>query len=103
MVGACAVLAGAVLKMFAPNEASMLFLAGAVLFAVMQFITRCKSDNFTIRRLVWQQQLGGIALIIAGVLMFTHTRNEWIIVTFIGALIEMYTAFRISQEINKVK
>ncbi len=101
MLGACAVLAGAILKMFQPQEASLIFLSGAILFAVMQFITRYKSNNFTIRRLVWQQQLGGVILIVAGILMFTHTRNEWIIVTFIAALIELYTAFRISQEINK--
>lgn len=103
MLGACVVLAGAVLKMFIHKEASLLFVSGAILFAVMQFITRCRSNNFVIRRLVWQQQLGGALLVVAGILMFTHTRNEWIVVTFIAALIELYTAFRISQETNKSK
>lgn len=94
-------LAGAMMKMFLPLYASYVYIVGALLFAVMQFIGRCRSHNFVIRRLVFQQQLGGICLVAAGVLMFTHVRNEWIVAMFVGALFELYTAYRIPQEIEK--
>ena len=55
------------------------------------------------RRLVIQQQLAGTLFIAAGVLMFTHTHNEWMVVLTCGALTELYTAFRIPQEEEKEK
>ena len=102
-IGATALLIGAALKIIYPLYASYIYTAGAVLFAVTQFICRERGGNIALRRLVFQQQLGGIALIVAGVLMFTHIRNEWIVALFIGALFELYTAFRIPQEKGKIK
>lgn len=100
-VGAVTVLVGAILKMFIPQEASYIYMSGAVLFAVMQFLSRCRSNDTALNRLVWQQQLGGLLLVVAGVLMFTNVRNEWMVVMFIAALIELYTAFRIPQELER--
>lgn len=103
MVGALMVLAGAVLRISQPTYAAYIFIVGAIIFAIMQFLLRCRSNSSVVRRLVWQQQLGGLALIGAGVLMLTHTRNEWIVVMFIGAIIELFTAYRIPQELDKNK
>ena len=103
MVGALMVLAGAVLRISHPTYAAYIFIVGAIIFAIMQFILRPHIDDATIRRLVWQQQLAGIALVGAGVLMFTHTHNEWIIVMFIAAVIELFTAYRLPQELDKNK
>lgn len=103
VVGAVLMLMGALGKMSFPVEASYVYTVGALLFAVMQFIGRSKERNFVIRRLVFQQQIGGICLVAAGVLMFTHVRNEWIVAMFIGALFELYTAYRIPQELEKQK
>jgi hypothetical protein len=33
--------------------------------------------------------------------MFTHIRNEWMIAMTIGALLELYTAYRIPAEMEK--
>lgn len=99
--GAVVLLIGALMRMSHPEYAAYIYTFGASLLAVMQFIGRVKGGNFVVRRLVFQQQLGGICLVAAGVLMFTHVRNEWIVAMFVGALMELYTAYRIPQELDK--
>lgn len=96
-------LAAAIAKMFYWNEASYAFVGAAVMLTMTQFLCRVKGGTVTVRRLVAQQMLGALALVVAGVLMFTHVRNEWMVAMFIGALIQMYTAFRIPQELDKGK
>ena len=101
ITGAIMLLAGAMLKMTLSNEASYLYTAGAVLFAIMQFLGRVKGKTFVVRRLVTMQTIGSLALIAAGVLMFTHHRNEWIVAMTVGALLQLYTSFRIPAEMEK--
>ena len=67
----------------------------------MQFLLRPRNCSVTLRRLVMQQQLAGVLFVAAGVLMFTHTRNEWMVLLTCGALVELYTAYRIPQEMDK--
>ncbi len=100
-IGGIALIAGALAKFFLPVYGAYIYTVGAVLFAVMQFICRPRGGNATLRRLVFQQQLGGVCIIAAAVLMFTHVRNEWIVAMFLGAVFELYTAFRIPQELEK--
>ncbi len=102
-LGAVVLLIGAIMKLSFPIYAPYIYTMGALLMATMQFIGRYRGGDFVMRRLVFQQQLGGICLVAAGVLMFTHIRNEWIVAMFIGALLELYTAYRIPQEIEKNK
>lgn len=92
---------GAAGKMFLGEPAACLYLGAAVLLLVTQFVLRERGGGVALRRLVVQQQLAGVVLVAAGVLMFTHTRNEWIVVMFVGALLELYTAYRIPQELDK--
>ena len=101
MLGAILLLVGAILKMSFGDVASYIYTVGAALFAVMQFMGRVRGGNFAVRRLVTMQTIGSFALVVAGVLMFTHHRNEWIVAMTIGALLELYTVFRISHEMNK--
>lgn len=100
-LGAMILLFGAVSRMFLPECYSYIYMTGAVLFAVMQFLLRPRNCSVALRRLVLQQQLAGLLFIGAGVLMFTHTHNEWMMVLTCGALVELYTAYRIPQEQNK--
>lgn len=100
-LGAAALLFGAVARMFMPEYYAYIYMAGAVLFALMQFFLRPRNCSVTLRRLVVQQQLAGLLFIAAGVLMFTHTRNEWMVLLTSGALVELYTAYRIPQELDK--
>ena len=100
-VGALALLSGLVMRLFVPQVYAFVYMCGAVLFALTQFLLRPRCSGVVMRRLVAQQQLAGLFLIAAGVLMFTHYNNEWIAILFCGALIELYTVFRLSRELDK--
>ncbi len=100
ITGAIAILAGTIMKLSHPLYAHYIYIIGAILFSTMQFIMRPGKSTPTINRLVLQQQLGGILLITAGVLMFMDMQ-EWLITMLIGAVFELYTAYRIPQEIEK--
>ncbi len=100
-IGGITLIAGALAKFFLPVYGAYIYTIGAILFAVMQFICRPRGGSVVLRRLVFQQQIGGICIITAAALMFTHTRNEWIVAMTIGALFELFTAFRIPQELEK--
>lgn len=90
------------MKMHFDNTASYIYITGAVLFAVMQITEKKDKENsFVLRRLVVMQTLGALILVIAGILMFTHNRNEWVVAMTIGALLELYTSFRIPEEKSK--
>ena len=97
-----AVVIGAASRLLLPELYAYIYAAGAVVFAVTQFILRPRHKSSTVRRLVAQQQLAGLLLVGAGVLMFTHYSNEWIVILFCGTLMELYSAFRISHEMNKL-
>lgn len=101
--GAAVLLAGLVMRMFLPHVYAYVYICGAVLFAVTQFLLRPRHDGLVLRRLVAQQQLAGLLLVGAGVLMFTHYSNEWIVILFCGTLMELYSVFRISHEIDKLE
>ena len=102
-ISAFALLAGLVMRLLLPEIYSIVYLSGAVVFAVTQFILRPRYEGLVMRRLVSQQQLAGLFLVGAGVLMFTHYNNEWIVILFCGALIELYCVFRLSHEIKKLE
>ena len=101
-VGALALLVGLVLRMFLPGYYAVVYICGAVLFAVTQFLLRPRYDGLVMRRLVAQQQLAGMLLIGAGVLMFTHYNNEWILILLCATVMELYTVFRLSHEEKKL-
>ncbi len=104
MTGAVLLLAGAVSQITRWELAPWLYTVGAVLFAYVQVMGyRYDGASFVIRRLRRQQILGAIALVFTGVLMFTTKRNEWIVCLTIAAFLELYTAFRIPQELEKDK
>lgn len=100
-IGALLLFAGLVVRLFLPEYYSYVYICGASLFAVMQFLLRPRQEGLALRRLVIQQQLAGILFIVAGVLMFTHVRNEWLVALTCATLVELYTAYRIPQEIEK--
>ena len=47
------------------------------------------------------QVLGAVMLMLTGVAMFVCKYNEWIVSLLIACLLELYTAFRIPQELEK--
>ena len=101
-VGALAILVGLVMRLLLPEYSATVYLCGAVAFALTQFLLRPRYEGLVMRRLVAQQQLAGLFLVGAGVLMFTHHNNEWIAIVLCGAFIELYSVFRLSHEIEKL-
>ncbi len=104
MVGAALLLIGAVLQITRWELAPYLYTLGAVMFGYVQVMeNRYDGKNFIIKRLRKQQIFGAVALVFTGVLMFTMKHNEWVVCLSIAAVLELYTAFRIPQELEKEK
>jgi hypothetical protein len=64
---------------------------------------RYEGHNFILKRLRRQQILGALALMAAGAMMILMHHNEWIVCLTVAAVLELYTAFRIPQELEKEK
>ncbi len=92
---------GHVLQFLQYSVAPYVYLVGAIAFATLQLSSRYKGDNFIIKRLQVQQGLGAALLIVTGVLMISLKRNEWIVCMSIAAVLQLYTSFRIPQELKK--
>ena len=100
-IGAVLLLAGAIIQITRLMWAPYLYLTGAILFAYTQITDRYEGQNLIIRRLRRQQMIGAALLILAGVMMLIWHRNEWVLCLTIAAVLELYTAFRIPQEMEK--
>ena len=104
MVGAIVLLLGVCLQVTHWVGAPYVYLVGAVPFAYVQVVhDRYDGPSFIIKRLRRQQIFGALALILAGVFMFTLHRNEWIVCLTVASVLELYTAFRIPHELEKEK
>lgn len=106
--GAILMVAGAVLFLWKPLIATVLYTVGAVVFCPLQMLQRYDGKNFIIRRLRRQQLLGLIAFLCGACCMIMQVgrfgfarRNEWVVCVTIGCIIELYTAFRIPAELKK--
>lgn len=102
-VGAVLTLVGAMLQITRWEFSPYLYILGAFLFAYTQVMDRYEGKNLIIRRLRRQQILGAALLVFAGVLMLVTHNNEWVLCLTIAAIIELYTAFRIPNELEKEK
>ena len=81
---------------------------GSLCFGAMQMLQRYEGQSLVVRRLRRQQMLGALALMLAGAAMIAGRlhlnylqHNEWMVIMSIGALLECYTVFRLSHELEK--
>ena len=109
-IGAVLMLLGAACFMWQPLWATVAFTVGALVFAPLQMLQRYEGRSFTLRRLRRQQLLGALALLVTACLMIMQVcqigfarRNEWVVALAIACVLELYTAFRISAELEKEK
>lgn len=85
------------------DVAPYVFALGALLFCPIQMSERHdEEESITIRRLRRQQMLGSLLLLVTAALMLTAAwnippfrRNEWMMTLTIGAVLELYSAFRL--------
>lgn len=100
-----------------------LFIVGAILFAIMQHAQRYEGRNLTIMRLKGIQALSGLCFVAAGLLMAENfcriiepyvvndldsymiycqiVKNNWVVATLIGAILQIYTTHRLTSELEK--
>ena len=107
---------GAALGMMLPTVAPYLFAVGALAFVAMQFQQSYEGDNFTISRLRRIMLMSDVLLIVTAALMFAdfgnpfgldhltwvnYIHNNWVVVLLIAAIIQLYTVYRISSELER--
>ena len=105
---------------FMPKVFSVVFMVGALSFAIMQMIqaSSCKGESITLRRLKRIMAIGDICFILAGLLMLENSFmvlynvlswemwvkycwNNWVVILLVAAILELYTSHRISYELKK--
>ncbi len=112
---------GSFVFMFQRPIAALVFLVGAVLFAIMQCLQTYHGTSFVIRRLKGIMNMADLLFVLAGVLMIdteTHfmrpmfsnqehyinyVYNKWLVLLLVAVVLELYSTHRISHEINKKK
>jgi hypothetical protein len=103
-MGAVLLLAGVALMMTHGRVAPYIYMVGAVMFSYVQVVhDRYEGANYVIKRLRRQQIVGAVLLMATGVMMVMMHHNEWILGLSVAAVLELYTAFRIPQELEKEK
>ncbi len=98
-----------------------IFLWGALLFSLMQFMQVYEGKNFMIRRLKRMMGLANLAFVLSGILMVDnvyhffqplfsdpyayvqYVYNKWVVLLLIAVILEVYTTHRISSELKKEK
>lgn len=111
--------AGSFALMWQQQVACWVFLAGAVMFALMQILQAYEGNDITIKRLKRIQSLADILFVLSGILMADNVYgffrplfasitdymnlvfNKWVILLLIAAVIEVYTVHRIDHELSK--
>ena len=80
------------------------------MFCAMQMLNRYEGTDLTVRRLRRQQLFGAVLLLVTGVLMFMSLYKtgpfqgiEWQMTLCIGAIFEVYTAFRLPAALKKAE
>lgn len=101
LVGAVLALVGVASYITHCSLSPYIYTIGATMVALAQINSPIKTDNITLKRLRAQQIIGAILLVVTGALMFFMHRNEWIVCLSVAALLELYTAFRIPQQLEK--
>ena len=94
---------------------SLVYLCGAMGFSCMQMLQRYEGKSLTIRRLRSIQVAADMLFILTGffmllpfmgiyhipVLEITTWRNEWLVLLIMGAILELYSTFRLAHELEK--
>ena len=108
-LGAILMLAGLAMHMVSSRLAMYIYGVGTLGFCLMQLRAEYKGNNLVIRRLRRQQLLACVFFILTLACMSMQVfqygpfrRNEWIVALAIGCVLELYTAWRIPAELQKV-
>lgn len=88
----------------------LIFALGTVCYASMQILMSYEGQNIIIRRLRRQQILSDVLLLVTAILLIMNTWHVgpikgdlWKLTLTIAAVMQLYTAFRIPQELKRDK
>ena len=81
--------------------APYIFTLGALSFGGTQLLQRYEGQNVVIRRLRRQEILGAFLLMVSAFHLFPLKGGEWKVCLTIAVVFELYTAFRLPQELEK--
>ena len=111
--------AGCFALMWQQKIACWIYLAGALMFGVMQMMQEYQGHNFIVKRLKRIMSLADIFFVLSGFLMvdmvyrflqsafdnylayYNTIYNKWVVLLLIAAILEMYTMHRIEHELSK--
>lgn len=110
--------AGCCAFLWHPEVFSWVYLFGAILFVAMQVRQRYEGDKIVLKRLRRIMLTSGVFFIIAGVLLvdtnyrfiaslvsyenyIAYIYNKWVIFLLAGAILQLYSTHRISNELQK--
>ena len=101
-------LVGVVLHIVSPWASMCIYGMGTLMFTLMQLRAEYLGRDITVMRLRRQQLLGCCCFIFALAMMSMQLhqwgpfrRQEWVVALTIGCVLELYTSFRIPQELKK--
>ena len=107
-IGAVLMLVGAAIFILSPMIGMCVYGIGTLMFALMQVKTEYLGREITLIRLRRQQLLACCCFVLALVMMSMQVhqwgpfrRQEWVVALTIGCVLELYTSFRIPQELKK--
>ncbi|MBP7857030.1 MAG: hypothetical protein KAZ98_04050 [Prevotella sp.] len=111
--------AGCFALMWQQHITCWIYLAGALMFTLMQSMQTYDGQDITIRRLKRIQAFANLLFVLAGLLMadntfgyfrsmFSHAYdyvnvlyNKWVVLLLIAAILEVYTVHRLDHELSK--
>lgn len=111
--------AGCFALMWQQKIACWIYLAGALMFGVMQMMQEYQGHSIIVKRLKRIMSLADIFFILSGFLMvdmvyrflqsafdnyltyYNTIYNKWVVLLLIAAILEMYTMHRIEHELSK--
>lgn len=107
-IGAVLMLAGVSIYILYPVCSMFVYGIGTMMFTLMQVRTEYLGRNITIIRLRRQQLFACCCFVLALIMMSMQQhgwgpfrRQEWLVALTIGCILELYTSFRIPQELKK--
>lgn len=117
IVGAIVMVAGCMANIIRVDAAPYIYNIGALAYVIMQIRQSYEGTNIIIRRLRRIMILSDFLLLFTGVMMFAdrsyefmgldllvwlqYVHNNWVITLFIAALMQLYTIYRISSELER--
>ena len=109
-IGAILMLCGIAVNIFNPHISLYVYGVGAMLFCLMQLRAVYEGNDLDVIRLRRQQLFACLMFLATVVCMSMQVyqygfarRNEWVVTLAIGCVLELYTAWRIPNALQKAK